>query len=141
MKNAEVILRNRNQIRNIFLLKKQSNKIIYDPKIHQKVKPKLLPDLTNKLIQLVAEIEEIQRIDLEILRGNIKQSQNDTTFVEREYLRDEIFCLSFFTPAKKKLTSEILKLLKDNKKTFRKTHSNPKRKINLNAIQKLFSNF
>ena len=138
MKNVK---QKRNQIINIKILKNQSKKIICDRKIHQKVKPKLLPDLTNKLIQLVAEIEEIQRIDLEILRGNIKQSQNDTTFVEREYLRDEIFCLSFFTPAKKKLTSEILKLLKDNKKTFRKTHSNPKRKINLNAIQKLFSNF
>ena len=138
MKNVE---QKRNQIINIKILKNQSKKIICDRKIHQKMKPKLLPNLTNKLIQLVAEIEEIQRIDLEILRGNIKQSQNDTTFVEREYLRDEIFCLSFFTPAKKKLTSEILKLLKDNKKTFRKTHSNPKRKINLNAIQKLFSNF
>ena len=123
MKNVK---QKRNQIINIKILKNQSKQIICDRKIHQKVKPKLLPDLTNKLIQLVAEIEEIQRIDLEILRGNIKQSQNDTTFVEREYLRDEIFCLSFFTPSRKKLTSEISQLLKDNKKTFLKTHLNPK---------------
>ena len=141
MKNPEVILRNRNQIRNIFLLKKQSNKIIYDPKIHQKVKPKLLPNLTNRLIKLVEEIEEIERIDREILQSNRKRSQNDTTFIELEYLRDKIFCLSFFTPATKKLTSEILKLLKDNKKKFLKTHLTPKRKIKLNAVNKLFSTF
>ena len=102
MQNAEVILRNRNQIRNIFLLKKHSNKIIHDPKIHQKVKPKLLPNLTNRLIKLVEEIEEIERIDREILQSNRKRSQNDTTFIELEYLRDKIFCLSFFTPAAKK---------------------------------------
>ena len=133
------------QIRKIKLLKNQSKKIISDRKIHQKVKPTLLPNLTNKLIQLVEEIEEIEKIDMQLLQDNMKQFQNEmislTILHERENLRDEIFCLSFFTPTKKKLTSEILKLLKDNKKTFRKTHSNPKRKINLNAIQKLFSNF
>ena len=118
------------QIRKIKLLKNHSKKIISDRKIHQKVKPTLLPNLTNKLIQLVEEIEEIEKIDLQLLQDNMKQFQNEkislTIFHERENLRDEIFCLSFFTPSRKKLTSEISQLLKDNKKTFLKTHLNPK---------------
>ena len=118
------------QIRKIKLLKNQSKKIISDRKIHQKVKPTLLPDLTYKLIQLVEEIEEIEKIDMQLLQDNMKQFQNEmislTILHKRENLRDEIFCLSFFTPSRKKLTSEISQLLKDNKKTFLKTHLNPK---------------
>ena len=118
------------QIRKIKLLKNQSKKIISDRKIHQKVKPTLLPDLTYKLIQLVEEIEEIEKIDMQLLQDNMKQFQNEmislTILHERENLRDEIFCLSFFTPSRKKLTSEISQLLKDNKKTFLETHLNPK---------------
>ena len=119
-----------NQIRKIKILKNQSKQIISDRKIHQKVKPTLLPNLTNKLIQLVEEIEEIEKIDLQLLQDNMKQFENKnislTILHERENLRDEIFCLSFFTPSRKKLTSEISQLLKDNKKTFLKTHLNPK---------------
>ena len=114
-----------NQIRKIKILKNQSKQIISDRKIHQKVKPTLLPNLTNKLIQLVEEIEEMEKIDLQLLQDNMKQFQNKkislTILHERENLRDEIFCLSFFTPAKTKLTSEISQLFKDNKKTFLKT--------------------
>ena len=127
MKNME---QKANQIRKIKILKNQSKQIISDRKIHQKVKPTLLPNLTNKLIQLVEEIEEIEKIDLQLLQDNMKQFQNKkislTILHERENLRDEIFCLSFFTPAKTKLTSEISQLFKDNKKTFLKTHLSPK---------------
>ena len=122
MKNME---QKANQIRKIKILKNQSKQIISDRKIHQKVKPTLLPNLTNKLIQLVEEIEEMEKIDLQLLQDNMKQFQNKkislTILHERENLRDEIFCLSFFTPAKTKLTSEISQLFKDNKKTFLKT--------------------
>ena len=116
MQNME---QKKNLIGKIKILKNQSKKIISDRKIHQKVKPRLLPNLTNKLIQLVEEIEEIEKIDLQLLEDNMKQFENKKIpliiLLERQNLRDEIFCLSFFTPAKKKLTSEILKLLKDNK--------------------------
>ena len=119
-----------NQIGKIKILKNQSKEIISNRKIHQKVKPTLLPNLTNKLIQLVEKIEEIEKIDLLLLQDNMRQFQNKKIplliLLERENLREEIFCLAFFTPDIKKLRSEILKLLKDNKKTFLKSHLSPK---------------
>ena len=127
MKNME---QKTNQIGKIKILKNQSKQIISDRKIHQKVKPTLLPNLTNKLIQLVEKIEEIEKMDLLLLEDNMRQLQNKKIplliHLERENLRKEIFCLAFFTPDIKKLRSEILKLLKDNKKTFLKTHLSPK---------------
>ena len=114
----------------IKLLKKNGKQIISDKKIRQKVKPTLLPDLTYKLIQLVEEIEKIEEIDLRLLQDNIKQfHKEEITYIElreRENRRDEMFCSSFFTSPKTELTSEILELLKDNKKTFLETHLSPK---------------
>ena len=78
----------------------------------------LLPDLTNKLMQLIEEIEKIEKIDLQLLQNNIKQfNKEEITYVvlrEREKMRDELFCSSFFTPPKTELTSQILVLLKEN---------------------------
>ena len=113
-----------NQIGKIKILKNQSKQIISDRKIHQKVKPTLLPDLTYKLMQLVEEIEEIEKIDMQLLQDNMKQFQNEkislTILHERENLRDEIFCLSFFTPSKKNSDLKFHNYSRTIKKRFSK---------------------
>ena len=39
------------------------------------MKPNLLRDLTNKLIRLIEENEEIEKIDVQLLQDNTKQLQ------------------------------------------------------------------
>ena len=109
------------QIETIKLLKQTAKVILCDDKIHEKMKPTLLSNFTNKLIQLIEEIEEIEKMDLHLLQKNVehyqkkKISHDQQILLEGQNLRDQIFCSFFFTPENKKLTSQLLTLLKKNK--------------------------
>ena len=109
------------QIETIKLLKQTAKVILCDDKIHEKMKPTLLSNFTNKLIQLIEEIEQIEKMDLPLLQKNVEKLQkkeiphNTQILQEGHNLRNQIFCSFFFTPENKQLTSQILTLLKENK--------------------------
>ena len=75
MENNTINKHNANQIEIIKLLKQTAKEILSDDKIRKKVKPTLLSNFTNKLIQLIKEIEEIEKMDLRLLEKNVKQIQ------------------------------------------------------------------
>ena len=124
MENNTINKHKTNQIEIIKLLKQTAKEILSDDKIHEKIKPTLLSNFTNKLIQLIEEIEEIEKMDLHLLQKNVEQfqkkeiPQDEQILLEGQNLRDQIFCSFFFTPNNKKLTSQLLTLLKKNKNIF-----------------------
>ena len=75
MENNSINKHNANQIEIIKLLKQTAKEILSDDKIRKKVKPTLLSNFTNKLIQLIKEIEEIEKMDLRLLEKNVEQFQ------------------------------------------------------------------
>ena len=92
-------------ITRVKLLKKHAKQIISDKKKLEQVKPERLPDLKNNLIQLIENIEQIQKEDNQLMLQGIEDTEElETEFnsygltekVIKEF-RNKVFCVSFFT--------------------------------------------
>ena len=131
---------NKTKVKTIKFIKKTAKQLISDKNIRHLVKPKILPTLKNKLIQLTEHIEKTENENQQLKQQQLEEYEkkgkkihnHSKTHLALQEIRNEAFCLFFFTQNNIDLMSRIAILLEQNENHIPMTNlADPKNHIHI----------